>query len=79
MTKYDSLLADATQLPIADRIELIEALWESVPEGSQPPLPEEWLAEISRRSADYDSGKVETVSWDTIKAEAPLRLARKPD
>lgn len=79
MTKYESLLADATQLPIADRIELIEALWESVPGGSRPALSEEWLAEINRRSSDYDSGKVETVSSDTIKAEALLRLARKTD
>ncbi len=60
-------------------IDLIEALWECVPEGSQPPLSEEWLAEINRRSADYDSGKVETVSWQAIKSDAMLRLERKTD
>ena len=79
MTKYESLLADATQLPIAERIELIEALWDTVPEGSQPPLSREWLAEIERRSAAYDSGSTETVSWETIRTEAMRRLACQTD
>jgi hypothetical protein len=38
------------------RIQLIEALWDTVPEDALPPLSEEWLAEISQRSAEYDAG-----------------------
>jgi putative addiction module component (TIGR02574 family) len=77
MTKYEALLADAAQLPIPDRIELIEALWDTVPEGSLPPLSAEWLAEIERRSAEYDAGAVPTIPWEVVKSEAMLRLARK--
>lgn len=79
MTKYDALLADATELPVADRIELIEALWDTVPAGSQPPLSREWMNEIERRSAEYDSGTAVTVPWDVIRADAMTRLTRKPD
>lgn len=79
MTKFESVLADATQLPVADRIELIEALWETVPESDLPPLSPEWIAEIERRSAEFDAGGVQTTSWDVIKADALQRLARKSD
>ena len=79
MAKYESLLANAAQLPVADRIQLIEALWDTVPENSLPPLSDEWLAEIERRSTEYDSGSVVTVPWEEIRADALRRLARKSD
>lgn len=79
MAKYESLLANAAQLPVADRIQLIEALWDTVPENSLPPLSDEWLTEIERRSAEYDSGSVATVPWEEIRADALRRLARKSD
>jgi len=33
------------------------------------------MAEIQRRSAEYDAGAAETVPWEQVKAEA-LRRAR---
>lgn len=79
MANYESLLADAAQLSVADRIQLIEALWDTVPENSLPPLSDEWLAEIERRSAEYDSGSVVAVAWEEIRADALRRLACKSD
>jgi len=73
MPDYESLLCDATRLPVAERIALIEALWETVPPGSLPPLTPEWVAEIQRRSAEFDSGSVETVSWEQIRSDALRR------
>lgn len=70
MSDYQAVFADASRLPIAERIQLIEALWDTVPAESLPPLTDEWLAEIQRRSAEYDSGSVETVPWEQIRAEA---------
>jgi putative addiction module component (TIGR02574 family) len=74
MSDYDSLLSDASQLPINERIQLIEALWDTVPENALPPLSDEWLAEIQRRSADYDSGKVRPVPWEQVRADALRRV-----
>jgi len=67
---YESLLADASRLPVVDRIQLIEARWETVPADSLPPLTDEWLEEIRRRSAEYESGSVQTVPWEQIRVDA---------
>jgi putative addiction module component (TIGR02574 family) len=67
MTTYQSILAQASELPVEERIKLIDALYETVP---QPPLDEEWLAEIERRSAEYDAGQVKGIPWEEVRANA---------
>jgi putative addiction module component (TIGR02574 family) len=79
MTNLESLLADAARLPIPDRIELIEALWDTVPESALPPLSEEWLSEIDRRSTEYERGSVVTVPWQEVRAGALRRLRSQND
>ena len=74
MLDYESLLADASRLPVVDRIQLIEALWDTVPADSLPPMTDEWLEEIKRRSAEYESGSVQTVPWEQIRADALRRV-----
>jgi len=76
-TKFDAVLTDASRLPVSERIQLIEAIWNTVPPGSLPPLTEDWLAEIRRRSADFDAGLSETISWERIKADALRRAGAK--
>lgn len=78
MSDYEVLLADACRLPLEARIQLIEALWDTVPEEAMPPLSSEWLAEIERRSMEDDVGGVETLSWDEVREEAYNRLKGKP-
>jgi putative addiction module component (TIGR02574 family) len=74
MSDYDTLLSDASQLPLDARIQLIEALWDTVPEDALPPLSDEWLAEINQRSAEYDAGSVQSIPWEQIRADAMRRL-----
>jgi len=78
MPDFETLLADASRLPVGERILLIEALWDTLPADSLPPLSEQWLAEIERRSAEFDSGAVQTVPWEQIRADA-LRRAGVTD
>lgn len=73
MPDYQAVLADARRLPLVDRLQLIEALWDTLPADSLPPLTDEWIAEIQRRSEEYDSGSVQTVPWETIRADALRR------
>ncbi len=68
MSQYQDILANATQLPIKDRLRLIDDLASSVPDDHPPRLSPEWLAEIDRRSNEIDAGTVETESWSTIRA-----------
>lgn len=63
-------------MPVADRLQLIDAIWDTLPADSLPPLSDEWIAEIQKRSAEYDSGSMATVPWEQIKAEAMDRLGR---
>ncbi len=75
MPDFESILADASQLPVTDRVQLIEALWETVPEHALPPLSSEWLAEIARRSLAFDAGTREAIPWAQVKEDADRRLA----
>ena len=77
MAGYESILATASQLPVAERILLIDALWETVPEEELPPLSDEWLREIKRRSVEFDHGTVSTIAWKEIREEALNRLSAK--
>jgi putative addiction module component (TIGR02574 family) len=74
MRTYDELLAEAARMSIADRMQLIGEIWDTLPTDLLPPLSDEWVAEISRRSAEYDAGSAETVSWEEVKAEALRRV-----
>ena len=73
MPTLETLLADASQLTVTDRIHLIDALWDSLPPDSLPPLSNEWVAEIQRRSAEIDAGTAVTVPWAQVKADAMRR------
>ncbi len=74
MPNYESLLSDAISLPINDRIQLIEAIWDTLPEDALPRLSDEWAAEINRRSKEFDTGLIEPTPWEQIRAEAFHRV-----
>jgi putative addiction module component (TIGR02574 family) len=74
MSDFETLLSDASQLPLEARIHLIDELWETIPEDAAPPLSEEWRTEINRRSAEYDAGLVQPVPWEQVRYDALRRL-----
>ena len=62
------------RLPLAERIELIEALWESVTlEGYEPPLTPEQAAELDRRLEAHRRDPNDVVSWESIKKDLSSR------
>ena len=67
MPEYQDILTSACQLPIDDRLRLIDDLASSVPDNHPPHLSPEWLAEIGRRSVEIDSGAVQTEAWSVIR------------
>lgn len=64
-------------MSIEDRIALVKDIWDSVAieAGLQQPSPSEKL-ELDRRLSEDDANPDDTVSWDTIKAEAQTRWER---
>jgi len=63
---FDSLTAQALELPLEQRFELAQRLWESV-EG--PFERDELFAEIDRREADVESGAVKPIPFDQAMRE----------
>ncbi len=62
------------RLSVAERIELIGALWESIEEsGDLPALTEAQRAELERRLALYSHEPDRTRSWSEVRE----RLARE--
>lgn len=68
MSNYESILLAASQLPVGDRLRLIDELASSVPDDQPPRLSDAWLREIDRRSNEIDSGEVVTEDWADIRA-----------
>ena len=68
MSDYETVLSAASQLPVGDRLRLIDELASSVPDDQPPQLSAAWLQEIDRRSDEIDSGSVVTENWADIRA-----------
>jgi putative addiction module component (TIGR02574 family) len=62
-------IEDAKRLPLPERVELIEALWESIAaEGYEPPLTAAQADQLDRRLEAHRRSPDDVVSWDSIKA-----------
>jgi putative addiction module component (TIGR02574 family) len=63
------------RLSVAERLALVEEIWESISEDpSAMPISEEQLAEARRRLAAHDADPSSSVPWDL--AEKRLRAKR---
>lgn len=64
-------------MSVEDRIDLVKDIWDSVAieAGLLPPSAAE-KAVLDRRLAEDDATPNDTVSWETIKAEAQARWQR---
>lgn len=56
-------------LPLAERVELAQALWDSVAANPENmPLTEEQRQELDRRLEAYEQDPASGASWDSIKS-----------
>lgn len=72
MASRDKILRKALSLPEQDRADLIGALIDSLDAEVQEGVEAAWRAEIERRAQELDSGAVESIPWEVVKA----RLSR---
>jgi putative addiction module component (TIGR02574 family) len=66
----EEVLHSALALPVGEQVELIEALIAALDEADPEPLDEAWMAEIRRRSAELDAGKVTPIPWSVVRERA---------
>jgi putative addiction module component (TIGR02574 family) len=68
------LLEEARALSVAERIELVADIWDSISETSEPPVTEAQRNELRRRIAYYDAHPEERgISLAEIKAKLSVR------
>lgn len=69
-----ALLTQAKELPVKERIELIDELWASVVnEGYEPPLTPEQAAELDRRLEEHRRNPNDVIAWIDMRAELRRR------
>ena len=70
-TELTQVFNDALQLSDAERATLVGLLIESLEANESPDTDVEaaWAAEAERRWQEIESGAVETIPWDEVKAK----------
>ena len=66
------LLAEALKLSPSDRLQLIEALWDTLSEEDIPVTPEE-RALLDARLADLESNPADQRPWSEVRARLEQR------
>jgi putative addiction module component (TIGR02574 family) len=58
------------KLSIAERLEVISALWDSIPDSADAlPVPEWHRQELARRWAAADADPDAVIPWEEVKAQ----------
>ena len=73
MVMKNTSMADILELSVAERILLVEDIWDSIAEDTNPEglaIPEAEKAEIMKRFNDFKNGSQKTYSWDEVKSYA---------
>ena len=73
-THVTELFEMASALSEKERATLAGLLIESLESEPDPDVEEAWRVEIERRVAELDSGAVETVPWEVVKAKLLRRI-----
>lgn len=74
MSSLSQVYEAALALPEQERVQLVDDLIATLKPQDAVPLDDAWLAEIERRSEEYDAGKVTGVPWSEVKERAWKRL-----
>jgi putative addiction module component (TIGR02574 family) len=71
------LLEAAKALPLPERIELAEALWESITgEGHGPPLTPAQADELDRRLEEHRRDPKSDIPWEQVEMELDQKYGR---
>jgi len=68
----NDLIPELARLSPRQRLDLIEALWESL-DDRDVPVTEAQRAELDRRIAGFEQDQEQGISWDQLSAELRQR------
>jgi putative addiction module component (TIGR02574 family) len=76
--RLEQLYREALELPEAERGELAGLLIRSLDPPREPDVEAAWEEEAERRWREIESGTVQTIPWEQVRAEMHARLGKKP-
>jgi putative addiction module component (TIGR02574 family) len=68
--KPDPEFAALFKLPVAERLQLVEDLWDSIAaesEQASTPVPDSVAAELRARKARFDANPGSAIPWEEVK------------
>jgi putative addiction module component (TIGR02574 family) len=68
MTRLQEIIDAARTLSPAERLQLVDAVWDDEHPENWPTLSPEWLAEVQRRSAEFAAGRMKAFPWEDVQA-----------
>ena len=72
-----NILDTAKSLPLSERIELAEALWESIiQDGYEPEVTTAQAEELDRRLAAHVKNPDDVVAWETVKSDLETKYGK---
>jgi putative addiction module component (TIGR02574 family) len=74
MATVDDAFSFARSLSPADQQLLVDRLLDAMPPQDFRPTDSQ-LAEVQRRSAEYDAGRMAAYSWEEVRSEIRSRLS----
>ena len=77
MAETSKTIDELRKLPISERLQLVEDLWDSIAEdspGDGLPVTPELAAELDRRLAEFEADPSSALPWDAVR-ERIRRLA----
>ena len=61
-------------LPVDDRLKVVTAVWDSLPEESTAPLSPEQRAELNRRLDAYEANPENVLTWNQVLEQLRGRM-----
>lgn len=72
------LLDEVKNLPLSQRIELIEILWESIArEGYEPELTSAQAEELDQRLTAHHQDPNDVIPWESIRSELDSKYRKR--
>ncbi len=63
-------IEDIQQLSIPERVQLVQAIWESIARDTDAlPLTDAQRLELDRRLIEYERNPADTISWEEIRRD----------
>ena len=73
----DTSTSKLTKLPVAERLKLIEDLWDSIDaETADLPMPDWHKAELDKRLAAHERDPEAALPWHEVKADIIAKLSK---